>query len=66
MLVDTCVWHAIFDPQDRPRDRPGVSAMNQKIGYMKAVTPWPITYVARFDVRDFHDVCRQRKIEMLP
>ena len=44
VLVDTCVWYAIFDPQDRPHDRLGVSALNEKIGYMTAVIPWPITY----------------------
>ena len=44
VLVDTCVWYAIFDPRDRPHDRLGVSALNEKIGYMTAVIPWPITY----------------------
>lgn len=44
VLVDTCVWYAIFDPRDRANDRAGVDALAERIQSMTAVIPWPITY----------------------
>ena len=44
VLVDTCVWYAIFDPRDRPNERESVKALAEQIQSMNAVIPWPITY----------------------
>jgi predicted nucleic acid-binding protein len=44
ILVDTCVWLAIFDPTDSTRDRATVADHAAKIQSMTAIIPWPITY----------------------
>ena len=44
VLVDTCVWYAIFDSRDRPNERVAVSALAEQIQSMTAVIPWPIIY----------------------
>ena len=44
ILVDTCVWLAIFDPTDSTRDRATVADHAERIRSMTAVIPWPITY----------------------
>ena len=44
ILVDTCVWLAIFDPTDSTRDRATVADHAERIRSMTAIIPWPITY----------------------
>lgn len=44
ILVDTCVWLAIFDPTDLTRDRATVADHAERIQSMTAIIPWPITY----------------------
>ena len=44
ILVDTCVWLAIFDPTDLTRDRATVEDHAERIRSMTAIIPWPITY----------------------
>ena len=44
ILVDTCIWYAIFDPKDRPADRKSVDALAITIMSMTPVIAWPITY----------------------
>ena len=44
ILVDTCVWYAIFDPRERPAERPAVDALAERIMTLTPIVPWPITY----------------------
>ena len=44
VLVDTCVWYAIFDSRDRPTERKAVMLLADQIQSMTSIIPWPITY----------------------
>ena len=44
ILVDTGVWHAIFDPRDRPDDRVAIEKLVSRIDAMSVIVPWPVVY----------------------
>lgn len=44
ILVDTCVWYAIFDPHDRKKERDDMIALGELLEHERVVVPWPVTY----------------------
>lgn len=72
VLVDTCVWYAIFDPRDRPADQ-GVRRLSKKIQTMTIVVPWPVTYETmctrftknRLALEGFERLLKSSKIQFL-
>lgn len=73
VLVDTCVWYAIFDPRDRPDQRGDMVAIAQVLETMKVLVPWPVTYETmctrftsnRVALQGFERLLKQPQVQLI-
>lgn len=73
VLVDTCIWYAIFDPRDRPDRRDDMMAIADVLDTMNVLVPWPVTYETmstrfasnRIALEGFERLLKQPRIQLI-